>query len=127
MVALGAEVQHGAAEEAELHADLHEQREVAEAERLEAGDVAAEVVGAAVLARVAGDGLAAAGQLAGPGEHLGAVLLERQVVRGGVALLGEPLADAVADGGVRAVEEALQLGGCGGGRGGHGCLVPAPG
>ena len=44
VVALRAEVQHGAAEEAELHADLHEQREVAEAERLEAGDVAAEVV-----------------------------------------------------------------------------------
>ena len=111
MVALRAEVQHRAAEQAELHADLHEQREVAEAERLEAGDVAAEVAGAAVLGRVAGDGLAAAGQLARPGEHLRAVLLDRQVVDGRVALLGEPLAHAVADGGVRAVEEALEVGG----------------
>src|SRR5919107_912448 len=82
MVALRAEVQHSAAEEAELHADLHEQREVAEAERLEAGDVAAEIVVAAVLA--------------------------------GVALLGEPLPHAVADGGVRAVQEGLQVGGGGG-------------
>ena len=45
-------------------------------------------------------------------------------MHGRVALLGEPVADAVADGGVRAVEEALQLGGCGGGRGGHGCSYP---
>ena len=41
VVALRAQVQHGAAEEPELDADLHEQGQVAEAERLKAGDVAA--------------------------------------------------------------------------------------
>jgi len=53
VVALRAEVQHGAAEEAELHAALDEQREVAERERLEARDRTRDGVLAAVLDRVA--------------------------------------------------------------------------
>ena len=40
VVPLGAEPVHRAAEQAELHADLHQQRQVAVRERLEAGDAA---------------------------------------------------------------------------------------
>ncbi len=86
VVLLRAEVLDGAAEQAELHAELDEQRQVAERHRLEARDVAADVAVAAVLLRVAGGRLAARGQVLGPGEHLLAVLLEGEIGAGSVAL-----------------------------------------
>ena len=70
VVARGAEVEHGAAEEAELHAALDEQGEVAVGERLERGDGAPDVALAAVLDRVADGGAAGLGELLRPGEHL---------------------------------------------------------
>ncbi len=128
MVALRAEVQHGAAEQAELDADLDEQRQVGERERLEARDVAAEVVVAAVLLGVAGDRLVPLGQLLRPLQHLRAMLLERQVVAGRVAVPRDPLAHPLADLAVGPVEEALELGGVDArGGGGHGALVPRRG
>ena len=44
VVALGAQVQHGAAEQAPLHAGLDQQRQVAAGQHLERGDRAADVV-----------------------------------------------------------------------------------
>ena len=51
MVLAGAEVVHRAAEEAELNAALHQQREVAVGQRLEAGDRRADALETAELAR----------------------------------------------------------------------------
>src|SRR4029079_13069882 len=95
-MALGAEVQDRAGEQAELHAALDEQAEVAERQRPEARDRAADVVLAAVLGREAAPGVAFARQLLHPGEHRGAVLLQREVDDGLVAGLREPPADAIA-------------------------------
>ena len=53
VVVLRAELQDGAAVEPELHADLHQDREVAEAERLEGRDRGTDVTAAAVLGREA--------------------------------------------------------------------------
>ena len=104
VVALGAEVQHRAAEQPELHAALDEQREVAERERLERGDRSPDLALAAVLDRVADRGAAGVRQLLRPRQHLRAVLLARQVDGGRVAGKGEPCADRRADRGVGPVE-----------------------
>ena len=85
VVALGAEVEHRAAEQPELDAALDEQREVAERERLERRDRAADLALAAVLDGEADRGAARAGELLRPRQHLRAVLLARQVDGGGVA------------------------------------------
>ncbi len=57
VVALGAQVQDRAAEEPELHAALHQDRQVAEGQRLERGDRGPDVTAPAVLAREAHAGL----------------------------------------------------------------------
>jgi hypothetical protein len=103
VVALRAEVQDGAAEQAEVDADLDEQREVGERERLEAGDVAAEVVLAAVRLRVAGHRLAHLREVLRPRQDLLAMLLERQVVVWRVAVAGDPFPHPLTHGSVRAV------------------------
>jgi len=102
------EMLDGAAEEPELHPELDEQRQVSEGHRLEAGDVAADVATAAVLDGIAGGRLPARGEVHRPFEHLLAVLLERQVGAGSVALHGQPFAHPRADLGVRPVEEPLK-------------------
>ncbi len=51
MVAFGAQLQDRPAEEPELHADLHQHREVAEGQGLEGGDRGPDVPSPAVLAR----------------------------------------------------------------------------
>ena len=63
VVGLRAELEDRAAEEAELHADLHQHRQVAHGEGLEGGDRGADVAAAAVLLGEAHPGLA------GPGHH----------------------------------------------------------
>jgi hypothetical protein len=61
-----AEVKDGAAEQPELDPALDEQREIAERERLERGDRAADVVHAAELRRVAEPGAPVGGERSGP-------------------------------------------------------------
>ncbi len=51
VMAPGAEVQDRAAEETELHADLHQDRQIAEGQRLERGDRGTDVVATAVGGR----------------------------------------------------------------------------
>ena len=63
VVPLGAELEDRAAEEPELHADLHQHRQVAERERLEGRDRRADVAAAAVLLGEAHPGLAGRGHL----------------------------------------------------------------
>ena len=63
VVRLGAELEDRAAEEPELHADLHQHRQVAVRQRLERGDRGADVAAAAVLLREAHPGLAGRGHL----------------------------------------------------------------
>ena len=110
VVRLGAELQDRAAEQPELHADLHQHRQVAERQRLERGDRGADVAAAAVLLGEAHPGLAGRGHLdddllhplpeLGAGQRLG--LLEDRGVRREVG------AHQVADLGVLAVEQGLQ-------------------
>ena len=108
VVVLRAELQDRAAEEAELHAHLHQHRQVAEGEGLEGGDRGADVAAAAVLLREAHAGLAGLGHhhhdvpdaLAEVGG--GHLLLVEQDLR----VLGEVGAHEVADLAVAAVEQA---------------------
>ncbi len=58
VVAFGAQMQDRATEEPELHADLHQDRQVAEGQRLESGDGGPDVAASAVLARETHTGLA---------------------------------------------------------------------
>ena len=128
VVPLGAELQDRAAEQPELHADLHQHRQVAVRQRLERRDRRPEVAAPAVLLREAHAGLPGRGhhhdQVAHPvaevvgRERLG--LLEHRGV------VGEVAAHQVADLGVAAVEHPpdgghVELGAGGGGRdiGGH--------
>ena len=108
VVAARAEVQHRAAEQAELDAALHEQRQIAHGEGLECGDALADRVLAPVLHGVSHGRIALRGQLAGPGQDPLAVLLHRQVVDGCVRGLRQPVADLGADVRVLAVQEAAQ-------------------
>ena len=108
VVGLGAEMEDRAAEQAELHAALDEQAQVAHGERLERGHALADGVLAAVLDGVAHGGVALGGELARPVEHLLAMLLEREVVDRLVAGLRQPLADLRADLGIFAVQQPAQ-------------------
>ena len=107
VVVLRAELQDRAAEEAELHAHLHQHRQVAEGEGLEGGDRGADVAATAVLLREAHAGLAGLGHhhhdvpdaLAEVGG--GHLLLVDQDLR----VLREVVAHEVADLAVAAVEQ----------------------
>ena len=108
VVGLRAELEDRAAEEAELHADLDQHRQVAEGEGLEGGDRGADVAAAAVLLREAHAGLAGLG-------HLTTTSLTRSrksarrhllLVEEDLRVLGEVGAHQVADLGVAAVEQA---------------------
>ena len=111
VVAHRPEVQDGAAEQAELDAALHQQAQVAERERLEAGDRAADVAEPAELGRVAHRGPAAHRQLLRPLRDARAVLVARQVGDGRVAGLGQPVADHRADLRLGPVEQRPERGG----------------
>jgi len=134
VVLLGAEAVHRAAEQAELHADLDEQAEVAVREGLEAGDGAAGVVGPAVLVGERARPGAGLGDLARPLEDEVAVGVAVQAVGPLEAEVAQDAPRVRADVGVRAVEDGLQRGhdvggqGLEGGRGrrgrGHGRCVP---
>ena len=63
VVLLGAELEDRAAEQPELHADLHQHRQVAVRQRLEGRDRGADVATAAVLLGEAHAGLAGRGHL----------------------------------------------------------------
>ncbi len=98
VVALGAEVEDGAAEEPELHAALDEQREVAEGERLEGRDRAADVAAASVLAREAERGLPIGRELLRPLHDLLPVLVAADLgIHGGELGPREHLAAARAN------------------------------
>lgn len=110
MVAFGAQVQDRAAEEAELHADLHQDRQVAEGERLERGDGGSDVTAPAVAAREAHAGLARRGHLDHELTHPLAKRVEAELL--GLVEYGrvrhEVRPDQVADLGVLAVEHLGQ-------------------
>ena len=110
VVVLRAELEDGAAEEPELDADLHQHREVAVGQGLERRERGADVAAAAVLLREAHPGL--------PGRrHLDDEVLDPLPVvlaaqRLGLledrGVLGQVVADQVADLGVLAVEERAE-------------------
>jgi hypothetical protein len=107
VVVLRAELEDRAAEQAELDADLHQHREVAEGEGLEGRDRGADVAPAAVLGREAHAGLP------GPGHRHDDVLDPLAEVGCGhlllvdedLRVLGEVAPDEVADLAVAAVEQ----------------------
>ncbi len=107
VVALRAELQDRAAEEAELHADLHQHRQVAVRQRLERRDRGADVTAAAVLLGEAHPGLAGRRHLDDDLLHPLAEVVDGQVL--GVledrGVLREVGADQVADLGVLPVEQ----------------------
>ena len=111
VVAPRAEHEDRAAEQPELHTDLHQHRQVAVRQGLERRDRRAEVAPAAVLLREAHPGLTCAGH----GDHEVSHPLAEVRMRQGLGfvehrrVLHEVAADQVAHVGVAAVEEAGQL------------------
>ena len=112
VVGLRAELEDRAAEEAELHADLDQHRQVAHGEGLERRDGGADVATPAVLLGEPHAGLAGAGHhhhdVLDPLAELrrGHLLLVDEDLR----VLGEVVAHQVADLGVAAVEEPAERG-----------------
>lgn len=110
VVTFGTELQDRAAEETELHTDLHQHRKVAEGERLERGDGGADVAATAVLPRKSHPGLAGRRQLDDEPPHAFAEVVDAElfglVENGGVR--DEIGADEIADLRVFAVEHGAQ-------------------
>jgi hypothetical protein len=107
-VLLVAQVLHRAAEQAELHAALDQQRQVAVAERLERGDRAGEVAAAPVRLREEAARLAQLGHPAHPAQAELAILVAADLLDRGELLLAQPPAHALANLLLPAVEEAAQ-------------------
>jgi hypothetical protein len=132
VVALGAELEHGAAEEAELHAELDQHRQVAVRRGLEGRHRGADVAAAAVLLGQAVAGLAGGGELDDDVADLVAVVVPREGLglledRG---VLDEVLPHPVAHVAVAAVEQVAHGGDVDvlvlEGVGGHGVIVAGP-
>ncbi len=110
VVAFGAELLDRAAPQAELDAELDQQRQIAERDRLKAGHVGAGVAAPAVALGEAGRGQAAGGEGFRPGEDALPVVGGRQGGDRRELRLGEHRAQLLADVGVAAVQQALQRG-----------------
>ena len=110
VVGLGAELEDGAAEQAELDAHLHQDGQVAVGQRLERRQRGADVATAAVLRREAHAGLAGRGHLDDDVlDPLAEVMVaERLRLLEDRGVLGQVGADQVADAGVLTVEERPQ-------------------
>jgi hypothetical protein len=108
VVPLGAEEDHAALEEPELHAVLDGQREVMEGERLEGGEKVPRPPGPAVLGCHRQRTQAILRQFAQPTENDLAVLMVREPIDVSKARIGEPLADEVPNPDFGAVEQRLE-------------------
>ena len=110
MVVVRPQVQDRATEQAEVHADLHQHREVAERHRLEAGHGGTDVAAAAVLRREPHPERAGRGHLLDHCQHPvpERVGVEVDLVVQDLRVLDEVLAGELPHPGVRAVQDSQQ-------------------